>query len=107
MHTSYSQFKSAKPAQASSEAMGKQSMKSFSAGMNKACTKMLYFGSSASGASSVGAVKEGFSMKTIVSAFLEIGMFAGVILGWLQFALLLMFGGVMVFTGFVILKALI
>lgn len=106
MHTSYSNRKGSKPAQASSGAMGKRSPKLFNARTHKMRAKMLYFGSDASG-DTAGAVKEGFSMKTIIRAMLEIGMFAGVILAWLQFALLLIFGGVVVFAFAVIFKALI
>ncbi len=106
MHTYYGNRRSAKPAQASSEAMERQSRQPFSGLAHNDRAKMVYFGLGSSGATA-GTVREGFSMKTIVRAVLEVGMFAGVIFGWLQFLALLAFGGVMVLTVTVLVKALI
>lgn len=95
----------AKPAQASSEGMEGRSSHRFSGPTHAVHAKMVYFGLDAFSLFA-GNGMEGFSMKTIFQAALEVGMFFGVIFAWLQFLALITFGGVMVLTVAVLVKAL-
>lgn len=103
MHTNYKHHEAFKPAQASSDATGCRSLRALSAATYNAPTKMLYFGASVEADSG----REGFSMKTIIQALLNVGMFAGVVIGWLQFILLTLFSlAVLTLGGILIYQAL-
>lgn len=109
MHTSYSHIEAFKPAQASSEASERKGLKAFSPSTYNAPTKMVYFGSiAAADSADSGGTREGFSMKTIIQALLNVGMFAGVVIGWLQFILLTLFVvAVLALGGVVLYQALV